>query len=181
LKEFYKSYIKVTQDEKITDSVFNTRIILSVVAILACVTVMFSTAFAFFSTSMTEEFTMHAATWTLNISEIRSGSVLSSYTCPDTTGEMHQFTLVPSGTATKGYCIISITNRAGMVQQYCTPAFTGTHHVSVQAVEGTIIEFLPQWGEPVDYGITNITGGTIYHSATPFSQPHHQVHYKEFV
>lgn len=167
MKKIYESHIKIPKDEKMSEKIFNTRITLSVIAILSCLTVMLSTAFALFNSNLTQEFTMSAAVWDVDVEERSFGEVLSVYTCPPIEGEMHKFTIFSCGTATKGYCIIRIRDLEGEIKEYCTPPFTGNMYVNIQAVAGCEIRFVPRWGTPGNYGLYDICDGTITHSFTP--------------
>ncbi|MBR5156625.1 MAG: hypothetical protein IKW59_02545 [Clostridia bacterium] len=167
MKKLYEKYLKVSENEKISDSVFKSRIILSVIAILACMTMMVSTAFAFFSSNTSKSFTMNAAVWDIDVKEKNYGRISSVYTCLQTEGEVHEFTLSPCGTASQGYCIIEIKSPEGDVKEYCTTAFKGEKTLKIQAVAGCAISFIPRWGKPDNYNINELCGGNIIHSFTP--------------
>lgn len=121
---------------------------------------MISTAFAFFYSNLKQNFTMHAAVWDIDIyvkdsngTEIQSGY---TYTCQRSLeeGEVYKFTLSPSGTATEGYCIIKITNLADETELYYTNSFKTDKTIKIRAVAGCEISFVPKWGKPDKYGIT---------------------------
>ncbi len=170
MKELYEKYIKITQDEKMTDGVFSMRITMSVIAILTCMTVMFSTAFAFFSSNLTKNFTMRAAVWDVFVTEESSGGVSNPYECPLVADEVHKFTISRTGaaTATEGYCEIRITGVDGVTESFYTASFDNEFKINIQAVEGTEIEFLPWWGKPANYDIISVfmDGDTFTHSYT---------------
>ncbi len=171
MKRIYEKYIKISDDRKIAENVFKSRIILSVITILSSVTVMVSTAFAFFNSNLTKDFTMHAAVWDIDVVEtISQERISSSYKCIRTPeeGEMYEFTISPRGTATEGYCEIIITSPDGKTDKYYINTFADQITVSIQAVAGCEIQFIPKWGIPDNYGSAILCNESIFHS---FTQP----------
>lgn len=134
---------------------------------VSCLTIMLSTAFALFSSKLTQNFTMQAAVWDVVVEEVTYGRVSPAYTCPETEGEMHEFVISPRGTATRGYCIIKITDNDGNTETYYTPPFKNDKTIRIQAVAGCEIKFIPKWGNPDDYGHTVTYSSSICHSFTP--------------
>ncbi len=174
MKRIYEKYIKISDDKKISENVFKSRIILSVITILSSVAVMVSTAFAFFNSNLTKEFTMHAAVWDVAVVEtISQERTSSSYMCTRTPeeGEMYEFTISRRGTATEGYCEIIITSPDGKTDKYYTNAFADEITVSIQAVAGCEIQFIPKWGIPGDNAFAALCNENISHS---FTQPSSQ-------
>ncbi len=172
MKRIYKQYIKIPENDKISDSILKSRIILSALVILACITVMISTAFAFFRIDMEKNYEMRSAVWNIAVEETSQGRVLSTYKCARTPeeGEMHEFILSARGsTATMGYCVIKITSPEGETKEYYTPSFkrNETRTIEIQAVAGCEIKFEPRWGKSVKYRTAELSGGTIIHSFTP--------------
>lgn len=169
MKGIYNKYIKIEHNEKISDRVFKTRIALSVIAIISCLTIMISTAMAFFNSNITQNFTMTAAKWDIRIENSQGDEIGGTYVCPATEDEIHEFVIFSSGTATNGYCIIKITDEDENTESYSTPVFKDKKTVKIQAVAGCKIKFIPKWGSPDDYDIdeADIVRGTIRHSFTP--------------
>ncbi len=152
MKKLYEKYIKIPKDEIISESVFKSRILLSVIAILSCLTIMISTAFAFFNVSLTRNFEMYAAVWDVSVKEETKES-----------DNLRKFILSSCGTATEGYCKIQITNPDNVTEEYYTTSFEGDIVVNIQSANGCKIEFFPMWGKPANYGVTETydDGGTI--------------------
>lgn len=173
MKKLYKQYIKIPNDKKISDNVLKSRVILSLIVTLSCIAVMISTAFAFFRIDMEKNYAMRSAVWNIEVVETSYGRVSSVYECTRTPqeDEMHKFILSSRGTASKGFCVIIITNPDGDIEKYYTNSFTDKIAVSIQAVAGCKIKFVPKWGTPNNYGHINTCGGTIYHSHTPPPPP----------
>ncbi len=171
MKRIYEKYIKISDDKKISENIFKSRIILSVITILSSVAVMISTAFAFFNSNLTKDFTMHAAVWDVAVVEtISQERTSSSYMCTRTPeeGEMYEFTISRCGTATEGYCEIIITSPDGKTDKYYTNAFADEITVSIQAVAGCEIQFIPKWGIPGNNAFAALCNENISHS---FTQP----------
>lgn len=158
----------IHENEKISDNILKNRITLSIISILFCLTVMISSAFAFFNCNLKQEFTMRAAKWEILVEDANGNIVGPGYTCPPgVADEIHEFTISSIGTAEKGYCIINITNAANETETYYTNSFDDSITVKIQAIAGTKVQFAPYWGSPVNYGVRSVSMGTIYHSFTP--------------
>ena len=159
MRKLYERYIKIPNDAQISDSVLKSRILLSAIAILACLTIMLSTAFAFFSTNFKTDFsTMVAATW----------DVYGSETAVE--GEVHAYTLSSSGTATEGYCIITVTDKANKETMYYTGSFREEMTIKIQMTPDCKVDFDGRWGNPSKARIISKLykdGDTIQHSFTP--------------
>ncbi len=165
MKRMYKQYIKIPENEKISDSILKSRIILSAIVILSCITVMISTAIAFFRVDMEKNYEMRSAVWDIAVEEKELGKVSSFYKCARTPeeGEWHEFTIYARGTASEGYCEIIIKSPDGKTDKYYTDIFTDETTVSIQAVSDCEIKFNPKWGNPVK---RRSAKGPIVHSYT---------------
>ncbi len=146
------------QPDKLTEKEFRNRMIVSLLTILACITVMISSAFAFFYTGIsTHNTTIRGAHYAITVNQSEN----QTFTCPLTYGDTHRFFLQPTGTATTGYCKVQVGERI----YYTDPIPKGTSFtLTIRAAEGTIIRFTPQWGTPPE----DTCGEWIAHSVTPY-------------
>lgn len=168
MKKLYLKHLAIPENEKISDNIFNNRIAISIISILFCLTVMISSAFAFFNFNIKKDFTMQAAEWKIRVEDANKNDFGLDYICPSGVGdEIHKFTIYRDGTAEKGYCVIKITNAADETETYYTDSFEEKINISIQAIAGTSVKFIPRWGKPVNYGVRSVSTGTIYHSFTP--------------
>ena len=142
----------------------------SLLAILTCLAVMASSAFALFHTEVSSASnTLQSAHYTVQVDEAPTGT----YTCTLTTNDEHTFTIKASGSASKGYCIIKVGD-----DPYYTPLIDKDDAdgitVTIQAAQGTTITFTPVWGTPPAEGpfVSSIYSlrnpeYVIVHSTTP--------------
>ena len=114
-----------------------------VVIVLLCA--MAISAFAYFSfasTALVED--INAATYTMEVCDTATGEVIGgTYLCPQAENDLHTFTLTASGSASTGYCTVSIG------EQQCTTVQIPPQQsitLSVQAKQGKEIVFTPSWG-----------------------------------
>lgn len=86
-----------------------------------------------------------AATYSVEITDSGSGDAVGTpYVCTSTADNMHSFTLSANGSASTGYCILTIDG----VQYPTTQINKGESiTISVQAEENTQIEFSSQLGQ----------------------------------
>ncbi len=136
MKKIYRQYIKITNDKQISDIVFKSRVTLSVISILACLSIMLSTAFAFFSTDFKTNFTMIAATWDVDV-EKRTVE-----------NEVYEYTLSSSGTASKGHCIIIVTDKENNETTYYTNSFCDEISIKIRMTDDCRVYFDARWGNP---------------------------------
>lgn len=112
-----------------------------VVILLLCA--MAITAFAYYSfasTAVVEN--ILAADYTLEICGQGNGDPDNGmYVCPD--GEMNSFALTASGTASTGYCTVTVGENVYITAQIAPGE---TIVLSIRAEEGTAIRFDPSWG-----------------------------------
>ena len=135
----------------------------SLLAILTCLAVMASSAFALFHTEVSSASnTLQSAHYTVQVDEAPTGT----YTCTLTTNDEHEFTIKASGSASKGYCIIKVGD-----DSYYTPLIDKDDAdgitVTIQAAQNTTVTFTPRWGETVEPGWIKIIDNKIEHSTTP--------------
>lgn len=90
-----------------------------------------------------------AATYSVEITDSGSGDAVGTpYVCTSTADNMHSFTLSANGSASTGYCILTIDG----VQYPTTQINKGESiTISVQAEENTQIEFSSSWGKSEFY------------------------------
>ncbi len=151
MRKFYRSFFYVPKHAKIPDRVFKTRFTLSVTAMLACIVVLCSATYAYF-TDRTElnVASVKAASYTLSVTveeknigtSDRDNSVI--YTCPIALNDEHNFVLTNNGSAERGFCIIEIDGKT-----YATVPILkgGDFEVTVVASYGSEISFRASWGE----------------------------------
>ncbi len=166
MKQFVKSIFEPSRDKNLTEKVFYAKLTASILSILFCVTMMISSAFAWFSA--TETFPEHelvAASFSLSITDSSGFSVSESYLAPLRYEDLHTFILTGTGTATGGYCKIVVESADAASEYYTTSIDKNTSTpVNIRASRGSIITFYPMWD---DAQITTVTN-YFNHSSTSY-------------
>ena len=172
----------------ITEKMFQTRIMISVLCMIACMVAMLSSAFAWFTASVSSEMNViSSAHYSIKIIEEGAGEIIESDNgeyinyCGLKQEDNHVFTLTASGTALTGYCKVIITKELDSdlgeseyeINTYETaPIAQGEElTVCIQAAEGSKIEFIPVWGNPqnavITFSLRKPNVFYINHSMTP--------------
>ncbi len=194
MSKFIYEKIHKEEEHKLTEKTFRTRMITSVLCMIACMVAMLSSAFAWFTVDISSDMAViSAANYSIEVTvkdnsgnqEIVSQTVKGSengvgnyrYTCPLVEDSLHSFEVKATGTAKTGYCQILISQTIdGSVKttQYKTyPIAQGKKlDVRIQAAEGCVIEFCPAWGSlentAVTFSLRRPQTFYIDHSATPY-------------
>lgn len=108
------------------------------------------TAFAYFTAAVSGFVShVHAATYHLAVSDADGSAVADPYVCPAAQDNIHTFTLTASGSASGGYCTITVGDR-----QYTTARIPtgGEMTIHVEAEADTQIVFTASWGTPAAEG-----------------------------
>ena len=163
LEKFYQDFFYVSKDTKVPDKVFRSRMTFSLLTILACVTVMMSSAFAlFFADITTDVSTLKGAYYSVTVDNAANGT----YICPLIYEDKHIFEIKAEGTATTGYCKIQVDEQVYYTDQI--PPGGGLFLI-VKAAEDTVITFTPQWGMSSYYINEDPCGNEITYSSTPYA------------
>lgn len=173
MKKFYKSFFYVPKHAKIPDRVFKTRFALSATTMLACLVMLCSATYAYFTDQTALNVAaVKAASYTLSVSteernigtSDRDNSVV--YTCPLILNDEHNFILTNNGSAEKGFCIIEVDGK-----NYATVPIlkSGVFEVSVVASYGSEISFKASWGESSSENPL-LSGDKIEISVTEYSE-----------
>ncbi len=166
MKEFIKNLFEPCQEQKLTEKVFYAKLTGSILSILLCVAMMISSAFAWFSIDETfPEHELIAASFSLRITDSSGISVSNVYVAPLKHEDFHTFVLTGTGTATSGYCKITVEN-AGIVSEYYTTPIDKNMStpVNIRAARGSVITFYPMWNDAQISTVTNYFS----HSSTPY-------------
>lgn len=165
-KCFFKNAVdnalSIPDDKKISENSFKIRMAMSFIGIIACMTLMLSSAFAlFYADVRSDNSTISGAYFAVSVSNTQDGR----YTCPLASGDSHFFVITAEGTASSGYCMITIDG-----EKYYTPRLTSgsSFDIEIIAVSGTDISFEGRWGTPSGAEGT-LCGDRIEHSSTEFS------------
>lgn len=176
MKRFLKKLLYVPKYEKTTDVPLARLLMPSVVAVVLCVVCLCGMTFAWFSARVSiPNQTLTAANYAITATVVAAGSgenvadvsVLqgSDGTYTLTAGQAYRVTLTNSGTATSGYCLVTLGDN-----KYCTGTITGTSYIlNVTPGSNCAASFVGMWGTP-DSSITKITDNTIT-EATAQSDP----------
>lgn len=145
-KRLYRKYFKPSHSEKLSDTVFVTRISLSVLAMIVCCVIFCSATFALFNCrESTTVSPVKTAEYKLKVTCNEAEPIPTDiYTCPQKEGNEHILTFTPCGTATIGYCIIKAGEKT-----YTTAAIARDESftLTVIAGEGTVLTFCAAWGD----------------------------------
>ncbi len=158
MKELYNKFLKITENEKITEQKFNIRILTSVFTIFLSIVMLCSTTLAFFTNNATTGIeTMKSAEYGAAIivekgqGENKTAETLTdySYICQDK--DLYTFGVKAEGTASTGYIEITVTapgqpdiTLIKVLEPNTEPPFK----VILTADAGTKITFNPVWGTP---------------------------------
>lgn len=150
MKKIYREFFYIPKHTKVPDKVFKTRTILSFLTSFVCFVIFCSTTFAWFNCNrdcgiqpiQSAEVSMSVQSGEWAVTTDSNDSVI--YTCPLATNDAHSFTLMNTGTASTGYCVINVdgvTFSTVQIEQDESIALT------IQAAMGTEIIFSANWGE----------------------------------
>lgn len=168
MRKLYERYFKISDDKKISEIVFKTRIISFVIMMLGCATLMVSSALALFTHEINGYSCLEAAVWDIYVEDSNGDIVTYSYVCEIAEDDIHNFTIFPDGSKdASGYCIITVEDPEGNIKIYNTEKFRKKLKIEIQAQVGCVIRFRPHWGKPGDFGAVQMSEKTIYHSVTP--------------
>ncbi|MBQ8802145.1 MAG: hypothetical protein IJZ53_00725 [Tyzzerella sp.] len=183
MKTLFNEFFYISEDGKIREKVMIARIAVSVIFMVLCLTAMSYTAYAYFTCSVSSDLnTIQSAQYSLEIKDSSDAVVTGAYTCKEVTDDLHTFTFTPNGTAETGYCKIEISNGTEKKIYYTTQIFKEAGEntdrlteltLTIQAAEGCVITFIPQWGTSANYAVNQeeLYGvgdkTTIVHSTTP--------------
>lgn len=173
MKKLYQKFFYVPKYEKVPDTVFAARTVLSVLSAVLCVVLLCSGTYAYFTDSVSAGSNkLNTATFQIVVTDSTGTALTGEYICGITQDDMHTFTLTASGTASTGYCAITIEDPEN-TSTYYTAQMSANEPVltlAIQAAEGSKITFVPQWGTSANYAVnqedTYGDGETVVHSAT---------------
>lgn len=122
------------------------RVVTSVPLVMILLCAMAVTAYAYFSFASTAFVNpVRTGSYAVEIAEKKSGAcVEGDYVCPETADGLHTFTLTASGTATAGYCDITVGEDTYTTAQIA-PGSAIT--LTIKAEQGTVIRFASNWGK----------------------------------
>jgi len=172
VKKLYQKFFYVPKYEKVPDTVFAARTVLSVLSAVLCVVLLCSGTYAYFTDSVSAGINkLHTATFHIAVADSTGTTLTGEYICGLTQDDMHTFTLTASGTASNGYCAITVEDSEKTTTYYTSQmsaAGISSMTLTVQAAEGSKITFVPQWGTSADYAVnqeeTYGDGETVAHS-----------------
>lgn len=165
-KKIYREFLYIPKYEKMTDKVFKGRIGLSVLTMIVCCVLFCATTFAWFnSLQNTTVSPIVAADYSLSVEVNGQALDTNEYTCPLTTEDRHVFTITASGTATTGYCQITVNG-----QSYTTVSIPKETSLAltIVAAQGEEISFSAHWGACSDEGERYGNDAVIHVSNTPY-------------
>ena len=165
--------------KKLSEKTFWMHILNSVAGIIVCTILMVSTAYALFQMQITsDENIIRGANYGLEITASDSNALSSedkgiyTYTCNLASADEHVFTLSAIGTASKGYCEITITDSEGEEIYHTYPIKQGASlELCIQAEAGSEIKLVPVMGVydgPVPLSLRAQDTMKIRHSTTPY-------------
>lgn len=178
LKKLYEKFFYIPKYGKVTETVFKTRTILSVLSCLLCMVMLCSATYAYFTASVTASAnTMTAGRYTLSVTDASQAPVSQPYVCGGAQDDLYVFTLTPNGTADMGYCKVVIAADGGeqtyYTEQISLSGKNGTAQsltLKIRAAQGCQITFQPQWGTSANFAVDQgaLYGGdkAIEHSIT---------------
>lgn len=172
MNKFFRKSSDASDKRKMSELMFNTKMTVAILSIIACITIMLSTAFALFSSSAGYSSTLNAAVWRVHVESSDGRVVQGEYICAQTAGDLHFFTISPGGTpGASGYCTIRIIAPDETVSVYTTQRFDSAIDISITAATDCRISFTPHWGSPENFGAANLLrGSNIFHSVTPVEE-----------
>lgn len=121
------------------------RVITRVPVAVLLLCAMAVTAFAYFTSAKTAFVReIPAAVYGAEVCEQISGAVVEGdYVCPKAEGDLHSFTITASGSASTGYCAITLGEDTYTTEQIA-PGTSIT--LTIRAEAGSVIRFTPSWG-----------------------------------
>lgn len=153
----------ISDDKNLSEQAFRLRMASSIVSIIACLVVMVSSAFALFRSEVsTDNSRLLGAYYFVSV---EGADENGTYICHSAAEDKHTFEIKAGGTATTGYCKIQVGDDVYYTEQIKSGS---SFFITVQAVEGTVITFTPQWGPMHNNSVTD--GYEIFHSSTPVSK-----------
>lgn len=165
-KKIYREFFYVPKYEKMTDKVFKGRIGLSVLTMIVCCALFCATTFAWFnSLQNTTVSPIVAADYSLSVEVNGQALDTNEYTCPLTAEDRHVFSITASGTATTGYCQITVDGH--VFTTVSIPKGTSIT-LTIVAAQGEEIAFSAHWGACSDDGTRYGHGAVISISNTPY-------------
>ena len=178
MKKLYQKFFYIPKRGKIHDRVMQTYAVATVVFILACLSVMTITAYAFFSVGVASMFnTVRAAAYDVNISVTPASGSMDAVPVDTSVGNtkivtltkgMHYtvtITKAATATASTGFCSVKAM-KPGSNESWPTTYFTrqigmdqgvNQEPLSFELVVGDYyqVQFTPSWGTPSCYGQTS--------------------------
>lgn len=148
MKKLYDKFLRISDNEKITEQKFLTNLIVSVFSIFLSVVMLCSTTYAYFKSTVTSSVeTLKSAEYTAKVTVVPSESVTVSegeYTFAD--AGTYEITLKAAGTASTGYFKITVRNDVN--GPYVTGAVANGKEFKVilNAEAGTIVTIEAFWG-----------------------------------
>lgn len=163
MKKITSGRIPPAGSSPITEQDFRCRMTASLLAILTCLAVMASSAFALFHTEVSSASnTLQSAHYTV---QVTSAYQSTPYVTRLAQNDQHIFTIEAKGTASTGYCIVQVGNQVSY-----TPAIPHgeTLTLEITAAAGVQIAITPVWGTPpVSVYSRDDDPFAIVHSTTP--------------
>lgn len=154
---------KIPDSAPLTERAFRAQMTLFVLAIFMCIAVMMASTLAlFYDDVAAETTTIASAHYSITVDQTQTGTYRTPLAYEDT----HTFIISAEGTATTGYCRITV----GDEEYFTAPIPQDTSlTMTIQAARDTVITFSPCWGSPpTTFGLRDMTCGTeILHSQTP--------------
>lgn len=165
-KRLYREFLYIPKYAKMTDKVFKSRICLSVLTMLVCCALFCASTFAWFnSLQNTTVSPIVAADYSLSVEINGQTFDTNEYTCPLATEDCHVFTITASGTATTGYCQITVNGHVFTT----VSIFKGTSiTLTIVASQGEEISFSAHWGAYSGEGDRYGDSAVISISNTPY-------------
>lgn len=163
LKNVVDNALSIPDDKKISENSFKIRMAMSFIGIIACMTLMLSSAFALFYASVTSDnSTISGAYYAISVQNAPNGT----YECPLTYEDRHTFVITAEGTASSGYCKITVGD-----DEYFTPQIPVDASLTVEIIakSGTVVTFEGSWGAPSINQEGELYVDRIAHSSTEFA------------
>lgn len=171
MKKIYREFLYVPKYENVSDKVFKTRTVLSLLTCLVCFGIFCSTTFAWFNCNRSCEVQpIQMAEVSLNVQSGEWNESLNrenhaTYTCSLAANDTHSFKLTNIGTASTAYCVINVGGKTFNTLQI---AKGESIELMIQAAKNTEITFSANWGEYVDGDTHYGNGDCIEISTTPY-------------
>lgn len=165
MRNWYREYFCITDDEKIRDKVMTIRVITTALTMILCLALMSITAYAFFSHDVSSApATLKSATFDtdITIKSLADGSDVpvnvtakSTYSALLSAGVEYEVTIQPEGDAKTGFCEISsaIFDTVYHTQQLGKDgdAYTSSITFVLKPSATVSVNFVPNWGTSVYY------------------------------